>query len=443
MENTPKTREVVRTYSVSISDDRIRELITWYSEMLQRTIEKIWNNITWEYRFPEIVRKKKGIKVKIGRKIRVPKIPSDKNFKKKLRDSLLTQCPYAKHWVDAVIRTAYSIIESWRKRYLKGKARKTMPRIKRRFARCKITLMRVDYERKIIRVTLRPGEYLEISWSNRWFINRVRGWSVGEIIIKDNRILIPFKRNEVEVIEDLVAWDSNELSLDGYTPSKGFIKVDLRYLQSIKITYEEKKAKAQSLKKRELFEKYSRRERNRERDFINKLAKQITILFPRALHIVEDLEKEDMVRRGEVDKARRKRNSRTPWKQIHEKLSEKAFVAKVSPKNTSRTSPQCGYIVKTQVGRIFKCKRCGFELVRQKLASLNIYLKYTRMWGFPHSNEPEQCYEGELWVGVTLNGWRPMIWAPMKGALRPMKPREEQLISLDINRNETQTPLSR
>jgi len=144
MENTPKTREVVRTYSVSISDDRIRELITWYSEMLQRTIEKIWNNITWEYRFPEIVRKKKGIKVKIGRKIRVPKIPSDKNFKKKLRDSLLTQCPYAKHWVDAVIRTAYSIIESWRKRYLKGKARKTMPRIKRRFARCKITLMRVD-----------------------------------------------------------------------------------------------------------------------------------------------------------------------------------------------------------------------------------------------------------------------------------------------------------
>ena len=443
MENTLKTREVVRTYSVPINNERIRELITWYSEMLQRTIEKIWSSIIWEYRFPEIVRKKKGIKVKIGRKIRVPKIPSDKNFKKKLRDSLLTQCPYAKHWVDAVIRTAYSIISSWRKRYLKGKARKTMPRIRRRFARCKITLMRVDYERKIIRVTLRPGEYLEISWANRWFINRVRGWSVGEIIIKDARVLIPFKKNEVEIIEDLVAWDSNELSLDGYSPSKGFIKVDLRYLQSIKIVYEGKKAKAQSLGKRELYEKYSRRERNKEKDFINKLAKQITILFPKAIHILEDLEKEDMVRKEEVEKNRRKRNSRTPWKQIHRKLSEKAFIAKISPKNTSRTCPQCGYIVKTQVGRIFKCKRCGFELDRQKLASLNIYLKYTRMWGFPHSYEPEISYEGELWVGVTLNGWRSMIRAPMKGALRPMKPREERLISLDINRNETQTPLSR
>ncbi|MEM2301531.1 MAG: zinc ribbon domain-containing protein [Sulfolobales archaeon] len=146
------------------------------------------------------------------------------------------------------------------------------------------------------------------------------------------------------------------------------------------------------------------------------------------------------MRRGEVDKARRKRNSRTPWKQIHRKLSEKAFIAKISPKNTSRTCPQCGYIVKTQVGRIFKCKKCGFKLDRQKLASINIYLKYTRMWGFPHSYEPEISYEGELWVGVTLNGWRPRIRAPMIEALRPMKPREERLISLDINRYETRTP---
>ncbi|MEM1606036.1 MAG: hypothetical protein QXW41_07340 [Fervidicoccaceae archaeon] len=45
-----------------------------------------------------------------------------------------------------------------------------------------------------------------------------------------------------------------------------------------------------------------------------------------------------------------------------------------------------------------------------------------RMWGFPHSCEPE-LDEGELWVGVTLNGWRPMTWAPMKGAPRSVKPR--------------------
>jgi len=60
--------------------------------------------------------------------------------------------------------------------------------------------------------------------------------------------------------------------------------------------------------------------------------------------------------------------------------------------------------------------------------------------GVPHSNEPEQCNEGKLWVGVTPNGWRPVIRAPMKGALRPMKPRAERLISSKINRYEARTP---
>ncbi|MEM2579576.1 MAG: hypothetical protein QXN03_04845, partial [Desulfurococcaceae archaeon] len=87
-------------------------------------------------------------------------------------------------------------------------------------------------------------------------------------------------------------------------------------------------------------------------------------------------------------------------------------------------------VVKTQVGRVFKCPRCSLEMDRQKLASLNIYLKYSRMWGFPHSCEPN---EGELWVGVTLNEWRPMIRPPMKGGLRSMKPR------VYINQYETRT----
>ncbi|MEM1686779.1 MAG: hypothetical protein QXR31_01740 [Zestosphaera sp.] len=54
------------------------------------------------------------------------------------------------------------------------------------------------------------------------------------------------------------------------------------------------------------------------------------------------------------------------------------------------------------------------------------------MWGFPHSNEPDEIYEGEPWVGVTLKEWRLMIRLPMKGGLRSMKPRVD-------NKHETQT----
>jgi putative transposase len=401
-------------YSIPISDHRVSELITWYLRTLQRAIDIIWENIDWRYRFPRIERRKRKRVVVIPYKLKVPELPKDKSFKKKLRDELLRECPYAKHWVDAVTRTAYSIMRAWRKRYLKGRARRVKPRVKKRFARCKITLMSVNYGEKKIRITVKPGEYIEVSWSGRWFTKRVGGWRVGEVILKDDRVLIPFKSTRIIEVRNVVAWDSNELSLDGFSPRIGFIRVDLKPLQSMKITYERKKRVAQSKGLKGIYEKCVARERNRERDFINKLASGLTRLLPNTIHVFEDLEKEDLVSRRKAPKSRRRRNARTPWKLIQKKISEKAVTVKVSPENTSRTCPRCGCIVKTRVGRAFKCPRCGFELDRQKLASINIYLKYSKMRGFPHSNDPEKTMKGELWVGVTPSGWSPVTWIPMK-----------------------------
>jgi putative transposase len=401
-------------YSIPISDHRVSELITWYLNALQRAIDIIWENIEWKYRLHRIERRKRKQVVIIPYKLKAPELPKDKSFKKKLRDELLLDCPYAKHWVDAVIRTAYSIVKSWRKRYIKGRARKVKPRVGKRFARCKITLMRVDYNEKRIKITIKPGEYIEVSWSSRWFTRRVEEWRVGEVVLKDDRVLIPFKSTRIIEVRNVVAWDSNELSLDGFSPRIGFIRVNLKPLQSMKITYERKKRVAQSKGLKSIYEKYVARERNRERDFVNKLASGLTRLFPNTIHVFEDLEKEELVSKRKTSKSRRKRNARTPWKIVQKKISEKAIVVKVSPKNTSRTCPRCGYVMKTQVGRVFKCPRCGFELDRQKLASINIYLKHLRMRGFPHSNDPEKAMKGELWIGVTLSGWSPVIWIPVK-----------------------------
>ena len=108
-------------------------------------------------------------------KFKVPMLPKTKSFKRALRGELLGDRPYARHWADFVIGTAYSIMESWRKRYLKCRAKKVKPIVGKRFARCKITLIKVDYERRVVRITLKPGEYLEVSWSGRWFSKRVEG----------------------------------------------------------------------------------------------------------------------------------------------------------------------------------------------------------------------------------------------------------------------------
>jgi putative transposase len=61
--------------------------------------------------------------------------------------------------------------------------------------------------------------------------------------------------------------------------------------------YKRKKAIAQSRGKRELYERYVRRERNREKDSINKPSSGFRMLFQNTSHVFEDLDKEDMVNR--------------------------------------------------------------------------------------------------------------------------------------------------
>jgi putative transposase len=106
---------------------------------------------------------------------------------------------------------------------------------------------------------------------------------------------------------------------------------------------------AQRKSKRELYEKYVRRERNREKDFINKPSSGLRMLFQNAVHVFEDLDKEDLVSRKRA-KNRRKRNYRTPWKRIHRRMSEAALTAYVDPSNTSRESQDASMLWRPKRG---------------------------------------------------------------------------------------------
>ncbi|RLF81266.1 transposase, partial [Thermococci archaeon] len=162
----------------------VRELLIEYQKLLQRAIDEVWEKITW-----------KGKKVKhrysIGNKkykyyetIRlIPTLPQSKEFKKSLRGKLLQNWPFAKHYVDSIIKTAYSILDSWRKNYLKGRRKRKKPLVKRKFVRVKTTLMKVEGSK--IRITVRPREeYLELDYSDEWFHERIKDWKVGELIIR-------------------------------------------------------------------------------------------------------------------------------------------------------------------------------------------------------------------------------------------------------------------
>ena len=92
-----KILELVRSYSVPIRDDRVSKLITWYVKALQNAIDMIWDNIEWRYCFQELVRKGKKLVVIRGLKVRIPVIPRGRAFKKRLRDMLMKDNPYAAH----------------------------------------------------------------------------------------------------------------------------------------------------------------------------------------------------------------------------------------------------------------------------------------------------------------------------------------------------------
>ena len=56
----------------------------------------------------------------------IPKYKVDihsKDYKRRLRDSLLVDWPFAAHWVDSAIKTAYSILKSWREKLRKRTGR--------------------------------------------------------------------------------------------------------------------------------------------------------------------------------------------------------------------------------------------------------------------------------------------------------------------------------
>jgi len=347
----------------------VKDLLVAYRRILQRAIDIIWENTEW---------KERRVKHDGYETTRlIPVFPSSNEFKRNLRSELLKNWPYAAHYVDSAIKTAYSILSSWRQNYIKGFRRKKKPTVKREFVRVKTTLMKVEGTK--IRVTIEPRKrYVELDFSEEWFSERVKGWEVGELIIKEKEVYITFK-HEVEFKGRIfIGVDSNLKSLDIYHPERGWIRVDLSELHRIAKTYDRITDALKSLEKRapkrirRLLKKYHARRRNRIEDFLNKLAVQLSREFPDAVFVFEDLSKTKMFKEKENDFNRRL--SRIAWKKIVQKLSYRAPIKFVDPSYTSSTCPRCGSRLKSQNGQV-ECPSCGLLADRQFIGAYNIWMR--------------------------------------------------------------------
>jgi putative transposase len=129
---------VLRSYSLQHEcGEELFPLLKAYRDAVNRVLEELWNSIEWEKR--KLPGKKQW---RLLPKYKVD-VHSGK-YKKKLRESLLQEWPYAAHWVDSAIKTAYSIFKSWRKNYVKGERKRRRPTARRLFVRAKQTLIKLE-----------------------------------------------------------------------------------------------------------------------------------------------------------------------------------------------------------------------------------------------------------------------------------------------------------
>ncbi len=87
--------------------------------------------------------------------------------------------------------------------------------------------------------------------------------------------------------------------MDGFNSEIGWIRIDLAKIFHVHRVYELKRKRLQSKasKKpslRKILEKYSRRERNRAKDFLHKLTTFSAKTFKGYIHGFEDLDKKDV-----------------------------------------------------------------------------------------------------------------------------------------------------
>ncbi len=332
----------------------------------------------------------------------LPYYRKDNAFKKALRDKYLKDWIYAAHWVDSALKTAFPIMDSWKKNYIRGERKLRIPRAKRLFIRVKQTLCKLEGD--MLRVTIMPKRFIYFDLSRRYFklLREVSSEGIGEPIITLERIYLPIHLPEKKTITRTkkIAWDSNIFSSDGYSPETGWVKIDTKALLTAHISSFEKRRSLQrkasrSKKVKRVLSRYSRRERNRARKHCIEISRVMKSLAE--INGFERLRKEKMYSKIKIWN---RRIMRTDWSRIRRLLVDSSI--ELPPEHTSDTCSRCGCINKDLDGSVFRCGDCRLTIDRQLNAAINLYL---RMEEVPHQmNRWDECILPTLVGGYFLTG---------------------------------------
>ncbi|MEM0219333.1 MAG: transposase [Thermoproteota archaeon] len=357
--------EAVKSYRILV--EAPKDLIEEYFQVKQRALDAIF------------------LYVKISKKAHLNLKAEDR---KKLRDELLKDWMFSKHYVDSAINSVIGLVKSWITLYNRGKA-ESKPKITKRTVYIKSTLF--SFRDGILRISIEPNKrYLEVDLRRYDWIPSDFD-RLGGLLMTEKELTITVKK---DVKPKADKWASFDVNLMNVTSSiDGEIKrYDLKELYHIHRTYETKRQRIQKLSRlkpetsKRLLEKYSKREKNRAKDFMHKLTTQIAMELKEKncgaiLENLKGIKRRILNDSKDMNRKLSKWNARTFQFMLEYKLLWNGLSVKyVNPKNSSKTCPLCSGSMASYEGRIMKCEKCGLAMDRDIVAVLNLQM---RGEGFP------------------------------------------------------------
>jgi len=357
--------EAVKSYRIPV--EAPRDLIEEYFKVKQRALEHIFAHVRFSNR---------------------AHLSLSREDRRKLRDELLKDWRFSKHYVDSAINSVIGLVKGWITLYNRGKA-KEPPKITKRTVYIKSTLF--SFKKGILRISIKPNEhYLEVDLNKYDWIPKDFD-RVGGLILTEKELIITVKKNVEPKADKWASFDVNLTNITALIDGE-IRRYDLRGLYHIHRAYEVKRQRIQKLSKikpntsRTLLKKYSKRERNRARDFIHKLTASIARELKEKSRgaIMERLKnvKDRILNRSKkMNRKLSKWNARTFQFMLEYKLKWNGLPVKyVNPANSSKTCPLCSGSMASYGGRIMKCEKCNVILDRDVIAVLNLQMRGV---GFP------------------------------------------------------------
>ncbi len=327
-------------------------------------------------------------------------VPNPIALRRKVKPWFDSQYDYARHHVNPLCRTAVALLRSYRKKHSKL----AVPEIRRLAMRIDSELFRVTTNGDgtvTVRVTLKPFTYEHITFTptHRKWIEYGKG-KVSEILLTDRKLCItlvlgfdggkPLGARFTGSDLNFTSVDSTALSHDKLEPPR---TLPLERIVQVQNDFSRKRRRLQlhvknpDKRARKLSETRGR-QRNRVKDELHKLSTRIVRENPGTSFIFEDLK--CIRRNGEKREATSSKKlrvylNRWPYRAFQRMVEYKSRCRTlyVSPRGTSSKCPVCGGILEHPAWATSRCRKCGVDYDRDRLASLAILQRGLRLCRYP------------------------------------------------------------